>query len=187
MCDISLNLKSKKQGFGYFQWNEQIHSEGKISEFLYWWETKTKKFDDKTGYEKNSWVTIRIICRYTKLHHVTVRKAIERLKEKFHILEVPGTKNARLFCNSEAPNVDYIRSRLKKDPPLADFYCKYNSKKYVDKILLHPKFNDDGWLIYPRTKFSPTVNRIRKKSHDTFDSIFVSVEEKRQTISKKNS
>jgi len=182
-----LNLKSKKQGFGYFQWSEQLNSESTISEFLYWLEEKTKKFDETTGYEKNSWASIRMICRYTKLHHVTVRKAIKRKKENFDILEVPGRNNSRLFCFSESPNADYIRSKIKKELSLANFYQKYNSAEYVKKILLHPKFDRNSWLIYPRRKLNPIINRVRKKSRklDT-DSIFGKTIKKRKSISRKN-
>ncbi len=133
----------------------------------------------------HSWAFIRLICRRTGLHHVTVRKAIERLKNKFSILEVPGTRNRRLFCLIDAPNVDYIRSRIKQKPSLADFYRKHNSNEFVNKILIKPKFDEDGWLVHPKQKLDPTYNRLRKKSDLSDDNYFKGIK-KRKTISKKN-
>ena len=183
-CDIALNLKSKKQGFGNYQRSEQIRSEGEITEYLAWLLQKTKKFDDKSGYEENDWASIRQICRRTGLHHVTVRKAIERLKNKFNILEVSGTLNSRLFCFSDSPNADFIRSEIKKELSSADFYRKYNSDEFVDRILINPKF-DDGWLVIPPRKNDPTYNRLRKKP-DFLDDRFTKVRKKRHVISRKN-
>jgi len=184
--DIALNLKSKKQGFGKYQWEEQINSEGEIEEFLAWWMEKTKKFDEEIGFETNYWASLSTICRRTGLHHNTARKAIERLKNKFSILEVSGTRNRRLFSFSDSPNADYIRSKIKQDPSLADGYRKNNSDDFVEKILVNPKFTDDGWLIFPKRTINPTVNRIRKKSKKNQTDYFDKVRKKRGIIGKKN-
>jgi len=180
-----LNLKSKRQGFGNYQFSEQIRSEVEIEEFLMWLLERTKKFDEKSGYEKNYWASIREICRRTRLHHNTVKKAIERLKNKYNILEVHGTHNSRLFCFSDSPNADYIRSKIKQDPSLADFYRKFNSDDYMKKILIHPKFDEDGLLVLPKQKKEPTYNRLRKKP-DFLEDRFAEVMKKRKTISRKN-
>jgi len=163
---------------------EQINSEGEIEEFLAWWMEQTKKFDDEIGFETNYWASLSTICRRTGLHHTTARKAIERLKKKFSILEVSGTRSRRLFCFSDSPKADYIRSQIKQDPSLADLYRKYNSDEFVKKILVNPKF-DDGWLVIPSHKNDPTYNRLRKKP-DFLDDRFTKVRKKRHVISRKN-
>jgi len=180
-----LNLKSKRQGFGNYQREEQGNSEGEIAEFLAWWMEKTKKFDEEIGFETNYWASLSTICRKTRLHHTTARKAIERLKNSFSILEVSGTRNRRLFCFSDSPNADYIRSQIKQEPSLADSYRKYNSDEFVKKILVNPKFGDLGWLVIPPQKNDPTYNRLRKKP-DFLDERFTKVREKRHVISRKN-
>ena len=183
--DIALNLKSKKQGFGNYQREEQGNSEGEIVEFLAWRMKKTKEFDENIGFETNYWTSLSTICRRTGLHHNTARKAIERLKNKFSILEVSGTRNRRLFSFTDSPNADYIRSKIKQDPSLADRYRKYNSDEFVKKILVNPKFDDDGWLVIPPRKNDPTYNRLRKKP-DFLDERFTKVRNKRHVISRKN-
>jgi len=35
-----LNLKRKRQGYGYYQWEEQMNSQNAILEFLYYLESK---------------------------------------------------------------------------------------------------------------------------------------------------
>jgi hypothetical protein len=180
-----LNLKSKKQGFGNYQRDEQIDSEGKVSEFLYWLMENTKTFDEKEDYEKSDWASIRDICRRTGLHHSTARKAIDRLKDKFEVLEVPGTHRSRLFCLSDSPNADYIRTQIKQNQSLATHYGKYNSKEFMKKIMINPKFYENGWLITPKNKSDPTYNRLRKKS-DFSEVRFRKIIMKRHLISVKN-
>lgn len=105
-----------------------MNSERKITHSLKELEKESKK-DGEVFF-----LNIRKLVVWTRLHHSTVKKAIERLKEKGQVLEILGPRNSRYFCHSDSHSADYVR-KLAKDP----FYTiqreigDRNIKKYLNK------------------------------------------------------
>jgi len=82
-------------------------SQSVIMEHLNYLTSKTKIAKDSENFE-HPWASIRGIVRRTGLHHTTVRKTIERLKEAKEVIEMYGKNNARLFTPTDSANADYI-------------------------------------------------------------------------------
>lgn len=163
-CDIALSIKRKKQGFGVFHQTEQELSEKKIHNLLY--------------AESEIWHNVREIERKTGLHHTTIKKAIERLKEKEYLLEVNGSNRMRLFTSPISDLAKKIRKNCKNDPKFKKRLLSFNAKPLL-RINFSPSFYEKRLSGYQR--------RIKKKRKlDEYDKINLKARKKRQTISKKN-
>jgi len=165
-----------------------MNSDSTISEYLHYLTSKTKLSKDSGSFE-HPWGSIRRIARRTGLHHNTVRKTIERLKERKEVIEMYGKNNARLFTPIDSANADYIKTKCKLDPKFRKWLEKINSKDVLKEF----KKNRSGDPIYPIRKYRGYENRVRAKErkqygHDMkrFSDIFTSVIEKRHLISVKN-
>jgi len=183
-----LNLKRKRQGYGYFHWSEQVQSESTITEFLSWLASNTK-IDEKLGRETHPWASIKMIERRTQLHHSTIKKAIDRLKEKKEIIEVYGKRKSRLFTLYDTVNADHIRMECKKDPNYRKWLEKINSKD----VLKEPKKNRWGELVFPTVKSKGFEKRVLARERKQFGNdfkrssdVFNAVKRKRHIISAKN-
>ena len=151
-----MNLKRKRQGYGYYQWSEQSTSEEPILHYLSDLSNKVKITKDGKDL-LHPWGSIRDTARRTGLHHTTVRKAVERMKEAKYIIEVPGTRNARLFTLIDTDNADYIRKECKRDPRYRKMLEKINSKDVLKEF----KKKQLIWYcsIYSKLHLIQTVNK----------------------------
>ena len=188
MLDIALNLKRKRQGLGYYQLSEQLYSEERVEQFLYHLTTKTK-LDKKEEKEKHPWTSIRGISKRTGLHYNTVRKAVTRLKEENQIIEMYGTKKARLFTPVYSANADNIRKQCKEEPKFQKWLLKINNKTVLRELKLnkwnepiYPSKNRKGYRDRILTKERQQHKDDMKRSSDIFNAVI----KKRQTISLKN-
>ena len=117
-------MKRRHRGLGSQQKQLQLESEKKIIDCL-----------SSFNYS-NTWGNIRSLSRQTKMHHSTVRKAINRLKKNTQVIEIKGNKNASLFCLLNSPLIDNVRNRIKED-----YWCwktrfhRLNNTKEIKKRL----------------------------------------------------
>jgi len=125
----------------------------------------------------------------TGLHYNTVRKAVTHLKEENQIIEMYGTKNARLFTPVYSANADNIRKQCKIDIKFRKWLLKINNKTVLREIKLN-KWNEP---IYPSRNRKGYRDRILTKEHQQHkddmkrsSDIFNAVIKKRQIISLKN-
>lgn len=140
-----MNVKKRHQGLGYFQIDEQIQSESIIVEYLAYLSSQRPSLDSRNEKFLHPWATIRSISRRTGLHHVTIGKAIERLKKTGEVLEVHGTHNARLFCLSGSENADYLKKNnfvLMKSPIESQTSLR---RSIIDKFRLKNKTPPELW------------------------------------------
>jgi len=159
MCAISLNLKEnpkkrKKQGFGLYHLQKRSATEFTIMDFLDFFENRRS-----TKPIVPSFANVRMISDYTRLHHSTIRKAIDRLKEKNEILEVYGKKKARLFTLYDSKTAQQIREEIKNDSKYGQWLNEINSKK----VLQEPQRDEEGFAYPILYKEKAYVKRLRKK------------------------
>lgn len=174
-----MNVKKRQQGLGYYQVEEQLRSEVSIIEYLVYLNDKDEKADPNDMPRPN-WVSIRGLVRVTGLHHVTVSKAIERLKHRGSIIEVHGRRNSRLFCISDGVKADYIRKHLSKSTMIRSLNNPH--------ILRDPEFHQwnrkQRWVLDKYRKKHD--NEITLEMQEYNNILWKAVSDKRLAISRAN-
>jgi len=130
---MTIRLKNGHRGIGYYHVDIQLWSEQLIKDYLIWCEENDVLERKASGKVLRHYMpNIRMLVKQTDLHHITIKKAIQRMKEKKQIIEVMGENNSRLFCLSDSPMAKQIR--INKDPWLY-FHAKYvNDEKILERI-----------------------------------------------------